>query len=92
MRNIATSESVRLAAHAAYRTNNEEKAISIVDNHQSLFSSGQLPLDLRRLRADANAKLGNMPTAITQMEKIAYETRNSTDFLMLAKQQMLIGG
>ena len=88
---IATSESVRLAAHAAYRTNNEEKAISIVDNHQSLFSSGQLPLDLRRLRADANAKLGNMPTAITQMEKIAYETRNSTDFLMLAKQQMLIG-
>jgi len=67
---FATATAIRLAAYTSYRVGNPSRALSILDEQASAFGEA-LPPDMRRLRADALARTGNVPAALREADAVA---------------------
>lgn len=67
---FGTATAVRLAAHAAYRNGDPARALTILDEQSGAFGEA-LPPDMRRLRADALARTGDVSAALREADVVA---------------------
>lgn len=67
---FATASAIRIAAFVAYKTSDPAKALRILEERSDAFGDG-LPLEMRRLRADALASAGDVPAALREADAIA---------------------
>ena len=67
---FATPTAVRLAAHALTRAGEPARAVGVIDANAATFGA-DLPPDVRRLRADALAKAGDIPAALREADRLA---------------------
>lgn len=65
-----TATAVRIAAHTAYRTGASDRALAILDAEAGAFGEA-LPPDMRRLRADALARTGDIQAALREADVVA---------------------
>ncbi|WP_169803505.1 hypothetical protein [Sphingomonas adhaesiva] len=65
-----TSTAVRLVVHARLRAGDPAGALATIDEHAGAFGEA-LPPDMRRLRAEALSRTGNIPAALLEADRIA---------------------
>lgn len=65
-----TATAVRLAAFTAYRAGDAKRALEILEDQGNAFG-GALPPDMRRLRADALARTGDVAAALREADAVA---------------------
>jgi len=65
-----TDTAVRLACHAKLRAGDAAGALATLEAHGDAFGEA-LPPDMRRLRADALSKTGNVPAALREADIVA---------------------
>ncbi|MBD8736247.1 hypothetical protein [Sphingomonas sp. CFBP 13706] len=65
-----TAAAVRIAAHAVYGAGDPARALAILDVEAGAFGEA-LPPDMRRLRADALARTGNVSAALREADAVA---------------------
>ncbi len=73
---IRTESALRLAVQGSFNNNNFDLTLSLLDTHDGLCSGGKLAADLRRLRAECLRRLGRVPLAIGELEKLVLEKPN----------------
>jgi len=67
---FGTATAIRLAAHSAYRTGAPDRALALLDEEVAAFGEA-LPPDMRRLRADALTRTGNVSAALREADAVA---------------------
>lgn len=65
-----TATAVRIAAHAAYGAGDPARALAILEEQSGAFGEA-LPPDMRRLRADALARTGDVSAALREADVVA---------------------
>ncbi|MCL4820262.1 MAG: hypothetical protein KJ067_14025 [Vicinamibacteria bacterium] len=70
---VATLDSVRLAAVAAWNTNASDRCLALLDQARGLSSSGQLTPELRGLRVQCLKRLGHLSEASAEAEALAHD-------------------
>lgn len=83
-----TATATRLAAFASSRLDDHGRVLSIIEEHASAFGTN-LPLDMRRLRADALARTGQIRDAIHEADTVLASTRTTAD--MMFRAELLVG-
>lgn len=87
---FATAAAVRLAVHAAVRTDNFARALTIIDAHVAAFGEA-LPADIRRLRAEALAARGDLAQALREADSVAAASNSPRDRMLRAELRATAG-
>jgi len=67
---FGTATAVRIATHAAYSAGDPARALAILEEQSGAFGEA-LPPDMRRLRADALARTGDVSAALREADVVA---------------------
>lgn len=76
VKEIGTSEALRLAVFAAHNAGRFELCLKLLDNHRNFFSQQKLPAELRRMRVSCLHVLGLIPEAIAETETLEPTTEH----------------
>lgn len=87
---FATAAAVRLAVHAAVRTDDFARALTIIDAHAEAFGEA-LPADIRRLRAEALAARGDLAQALREADSVAAASNSPRDRMLRAELRATAG-
>jgi hypothetical protein len=82
---VATPDAVRLGSIAAHNSNRFDLCLNILDQNRHLFGHQNLPNELRRLRVSCLQRLGTLPQAVTESEKLAQDEPTTLNLLGLAE-------
>lgn len=75
---LRTDAALRLALHATFNHGDYELCLNLLRQHSGLLLGGQLPPDIRSLRAECQQRLGHWQEAIAEAEAL-YRERPSVE-------------
>jgi tetratricopeptide (TPR) repeat protein len=82
---VGTAELVRPLAGAAFNASRPETCLAVLDQSAQMFPGGKLPNDLRRLRIACQQRLGAIPTAMTEAERLVQDDPTLQHLIDLAQ-------
>lgn len=85
-----TPAAVHLAAFSASRSGDAAKCLEIIDSHGGVFGA-LMPPELRRLRAEAHLGVGDIPSALREVDRVTSDTGLHSDQLFRAELLARIG-
>lgn len=88
---IATAQALQLAAFAAFRTGDPAKALELIDAYAQASGDTALPIDLRRLKADAKRAAGDVAGALRDIQVLSLENGEPIDLIRQAQFGAQIG-
>lgn len=88
---VETEAALRLAAYGTFNTQHYEVCLKLLEHYTRLCSDQVLPRDLRQRRALCYQALGILPSAVTELEKIAQETPSIENLAALAQVYIEMG-
>lgn len=91
VKNVRTSESLKMAVFAAQYAGQFELCLKLLDEYRELFRGHILPAELRRLQISCLHILGRIPDAIVETEALTHDQKTTEHLLGLANLYMLNG-
>ena len=85
-----TADAVRLATYIAAKTEDPDRTLSIIQDHNGAFAEA-LPFDMQRMQADAELRVGRFRDALRGFERISQATGQFEDKLSTARIRAQIG-
>lgn len=85
LRAFDTDAALRLVANAAYKANQPELCLALLDGNSHKYQNGKMPIDLRQLRIACQRELGVLSEAIKNAESLFLEDPSIENLLNLAQ-------
>lgn len=86
-----TAEAAGMAAEALARAGRWREAQETLDRSEGRFPDEKLPPYLRRIRVEAQSRLGAVPDAIREAQEVVAEDPSTPNLLLLARLRSQIG-
>jgi tetratricopeptide (TPR) repeat protein len=88
---IKSAEVTWLAVVVSHRAQRADLCLQLINEGQTLFPRSRLPSELRRIRIDAQRRLGLVPVAIQEAEYLAHEEPSLDNLLTLSQLYFSVG-
>ena len=82
---IGTGDVLRFCVISAYKANNFDLCINLLDGNRDLFRQKKIPNELRRIRVLCQEALGTLPAAIAELETLVREEPTTEHLIELAR-------